>query len=149
MGLCKCPLRKVTNLFCFEHRVNVCEHCIVKRHPKVSRNLDLDQNVAVVIQTQRLRSLHVLVSIVFKMYSNCFLFQCVIKSYLDWLQDSDYDPNCPICHQDLTTEQCVRLTCYRKSKFHFSATSKPCNYVRLKRFDLKSNYVLKLPLFLL
>ncbi|KAG7272718.1 hypothetical protein CRUP_038164 [Coryphaenoides rupestris] len=28
MGLCKCPKRKVTNLFCFEHRVNVCEHCL-------------------------------------------------------------------------------------------------------------------------
>ena len=36
MGLCKCPLRKVTNLFCFEHRVNVCEHCMVNKHQKVS-----------------------------------------------------------------------------------------------------------------
>ncbi|XP_070578448.1 zinc finger protein-like 1 homolog [Ptychodera flava] len=34
MGLCKCPKRKVTNLFCFEHRVNVCEHCLVANHPK-------------------------------------------------------------------------------------------------------------------
>lgn len=34
MGLCKCPKRKVTNLFCFEHRVNVCEHCMVSNHPK-------------------------------------------------------------------------------------------------------------------
>ncbi|KAF6036101.1 ZFPL1 [Bugula neritina] len=32
MGLCKCPKRKVTNLFCFEHRVNVCEHCLVSNH---------------------------------------------------------------------------------------------------------------------
>ena len=36
MGLCKCPQRKVTNQFCFEHRVNVCEHCMVNRHQKVS-----------------------------------------------------------------------------------------------------------------
>lgn len=36
MGLCKCPKRKVTNLFCFEHRVNVCEHCLVSNHNKVS-----------------------------------------------------------------------------------------------------------------
>ena len=36
MGLCKCPKRKVTNQFCFEHRVNVCEHCIVQNHPKVN-----------------------------------------------------------------------------------------------------------------
>ncbi|XP_055678689.1 zinc finger protein-like 1 homolog [Lutzomyia longipalpis] len=34
MGLCKCPKRLVTNLFCFEHRVNVCENCIVTSHPK-------------------------------------------------------------------------------------------------------------------
>jgi len=34
MGLCKCPQRKVTNQFCFEHRVNVCEHCMVNRHQK-------------------------------------------------------------------------------------------------------------------
>ena len=35
MGLCKCPKKKVTNLFCFEHRVNVCEHCLISNHPKV------------------------------------------------------------------------------------------------------------------
>ncbi|OXA61146.1 zinc finger protein-like 1 homolog [Folsomia candida] len=34
MGLCKCPHRKVTNIFCFEHRVNVCEHCLMQNHPK-------------------------------------------------------------------------------------------------------------------
>ncbi|CAG0883497.1 unnamed protein product [Darwinula stevensoni] len=32
MGLCKCPKRKVTNQFCFEHRVNVCEYCMVSNH---------------------------------------------------------------------------------------------------------------------
>ena len=35
MGLCKCPKRKVTNLFCYEHRVNVCEYCLVQNHSKV------------------------------------------------------------------------------------------------------------------
>ncbi|XP_075248141.1 zinc finger protein-like 1 homolog [Convolutriloba macropyga] len=34
MGLCKCPKRTVTNLFCFEHRVNVCEFCLVANHSK-------------------------------------------------------------------------------------------------------------------
>ncbi|ALC47418.1 CG5382 [Drosophila busckii] len=34
MGLCKCPKKLVTNQFCFEHRVNVCEHCMVQSHPK-------------------------------------------------------------------------------------------------------------------
>ncbi len=38
MGLCKCPKRKVTNQFCFEHRVNVCEHCMIQKHPKVSNS---------------------------------------------------------------------------------------------------------------
>ena len=37
MGLCKCPKKKVTTQFCFEHRVNVCEHCLVSNHPKVSK----------------------------------------------------------------------------------------------------------------
>lgn len=36
MGLCKCPKKKVTNLFCFEHRVNVCENCLVANHAKVN-----------------------------------------------------------------------------------------------------------------
>ena len=34
MGLCKC--RTVTNLFCFEHKKNVCEQCILPDHEKVS-----------------------------------------------------------------------------------------------------------------
>ena len=42
MGLCKCPKRRVTNQFCFEHRVNVCEHCMVQKHPNVSPNFHLD-----------------------------------------------------------------------------------------------------------
>ncbi|CEF62095.1 Zinc finger protein-like 1 [Strongyloides ratti] len=32
MGLCKCPKRKVTALFCYEHRVNVCEYCMIDNH---------------------------------------------------------------------------------------------------------------------
>uniref|UniRef100_A0A8D8ESN7 Zinc finger protein-like 1 homolog n=1 Tax=Culex pipiens TaxID=7175 RepID=A0A8D8ESN7_CULPI len=34
MGLCKCPKRQVTTQFCFEHRVNVCENCMVVNHAK-------------------------------------------------------------------------------------------------------------------
>ena len=60
MGLCKCPKRKVTNQFCFEHRVNVCEHCMVANHAT-----------------------------------------CIVKSYLQWLQDSDYNPNCLFCDGQL------------------------------------------------
>ncbi|XP_064600288.1 zinc finger protein-like 1 [Liolophura sinensis] len=74
MGLCKCPKKKVTNLFCFEHRVNVCEHCLVANHPR-----------------------------------------CIVQSYLQWLQDSDYNPICKLCNKSLSDEnsgECVRLVCY-------------------------------------
>ncbi|XP_026777664.3 zinc finger protein-like 1 isoform X1 [Pangasianodon hypophthalmus] len=77
MGLCKCPKRKVTNLFCFEHRVNVCEHCLVSNHSK-----------------------------------------CIVQSYLQWLQDSDYNPNCSLCKQPLNSQDTVRLVCY--DLFHWS-----------------------------
>lgn len=36
MGICKCSKRRVTQQFCFEHRVNVCEFCMVNGHPAVS-----------------------------------------------------------------------------------------------------------------
>lgn len=77
MGLCKCPKRKVTNLFCFEHRVNVCEHCLVSNHNK-----------------------------------------CIVQSYLQWLQDSDYNPNCRLCSTPLIEQDTVRLICY--DVFHWS-----------------------------
>ncbi|XP_028322407.1 zinc finger protein-like 1 [Gouania willdenowi] len=77
MGLCKCPKRKVTNLFCFEHRVNVCEHCLVSNHNK-----------------------------------------CIVQSYLQWLQDSDYNPNCALCNSPLSAHETVRLACY--DVFHWS-----------------------------
>lgn len=71
MGLCKCPKRKVTNQFCYEHRVNVCEYCMVNNHPK-----------------------------------------CIVLSYLQWLQDSDYNPICELCSGLLSEAECVRLICY-------------------------------------
>ncbi|XP_049599649.1 zinc finger protein-like 1 isoform X1 [Syngnathus scovelli] len=77
MGLCKCPKRKVTNLFCFEHRVNVCEHCLVSNHNK-----------------------------------------CIVQSYLQWLQDSDYNPNCTLCNNPLIAEDTIRLICY--DVFHWT-----------------------------
>ncbi|XP_053908486.1 zinc finger protein-like 1 isoform X2 [Cuculus canorus] len=80
MGLCKCPKRKVTNLFCFEHRVNVCESCLVSGHQK-----------------------------------------CIVQSYLQWLQDSDYSPDCPLCRCPLAARDTVRLVCY--DVFHWSCLS--------------------------
>lgn len=84
MGLCKCPKKKVTNLFCFEHRVNVCENCLVANHQR-----------------------------------------CIVKSYLQWLQDSDYNPICTLCNKNLSDEdcgECVRLTCY--DVFHWFCVNK-------------------------
>ncbi|KAI9209145.1 uncharacterized protein BJ171DRAFT_488634 [Polychytrium aggregatum] len=82
MGLCKC--RTVTNLFCFEHRKNVCEKCIVTDHPK-----------------------------------------CVVRSYLQWLQDSDYDPVCAICSGALDQGELVRLTCL--DLFHVDCIKTMCD----------------------
>ncbi|XP_032237103.2 zinc finger protein-like 1 homolog [Nematostella vectensis] len=77
MGLCKCPKKKVTNQFCFEHRVNVCEYCLVSSHSR-----------------------------------------CIVKSYLHWLQDSDYNPVCTLCNGNLSDGDVVRLICY--DVFHLS-----------------------------
>lgn len=71
----------MTNLFCFEHHVNVCEECLVRDHSK-----------------------------------------CVIKSYLNWLEDSDYDPNCQLCQRGLVEGECARLVCYHV--FHWSCLNR-------------------------
>lgn len=77
MGLCKCPKRRVTNQFCFEHRVCVCENCMVTNHPI-----------------------------------------CVVQSYLQWLQDSDFNSICELCNKELNVDDSIRLTCYHV--FHWS-----------------------------
>ena len=79
MGLCKCPQRKVSTLFCFKHHVNVCESCLVNEHR-----------------------------------------QCIVRSYLSWLQDNDFNSNCSLCQRSLTDtdEETVRLVCY--DLFHWS-----------------------------
>ncbi|XP_051170434.1 zinc finger protein-like 1 homolog [Leptopilina boulardi] len=95
MGLCKCPWRRVTNQFCFEHRVNVCENCMVTNHPK-----------------------------------------CIVQSYLQWLQDSDWTPVCTLCSENLNEGDCVRLICYHvyhwrcldKFARNLPATTAPAGY---------------------
>ena len=79
MGLCRCPQRKVSTLFCFKHHVNVCESCLVTEHS-----------------------------------------QCVVRSYVSWLQDNDYNPNCSLCQRSLTEtgDETLRLICY--DLFHWS-----------------------------
>ncbi|CAF0717654.1 unnamed protein product [Brachionus calyciflorus] len=81
MGLCKCQKRKVTNLFCFEHDVNVCEYCLVSDHER-----------------------------------------CIVQSYVQWLQDSEYNPICILCKKLLSEEPTVRLICY--DVFHWACLDK-------------------------
>ncbi|KTG45976.1 hypothetical protein cypCar_00021991 [Cyprinus carpio] len=44
--------------------------------------------------------------------------KCIVQSYLQWLQDSDYNPNCSLCSQPLDSQDTVRLVCY--DLFHWS-----------------------------
>ncbi|XP_043541075.1 zinc finger protein-like 1, partial [Chiloscyllium plagiosum] len=47
---------------------------------------------------------------------------CVVMSYLQWLQDSDYNSNCNLCNTPLTDEDTIRLVCY--DIFHWSCLNK-------------------------
>jgi hypothetical protein len=38
--------------------------------------------------------------------------KCIIKSYLSWLKDSDFDSACSLCGTNLEDDDCVRLVCY-------------------------------------
>ena len=37
-----------------------------------------------------------------------------MKSYLQWLQDSDYSTKCTLCKNELADDEVVRLLCYGK-----------------------------------
>ena len=69
MGLCK-KCRVVTDLFCFEHKTNVCDKCLLDNHSR-----------------------------------------CVVRTFMNWLQDCEFDPTCGICKEGLDKKQVVRLTC--------------------------------------
>ncbi|VDL39059.1 unnamed protein product [Hymenolepis diminuta] len=90
MGLCRCERKKVTNLFCFEHRVN-----------------------------------------------------CVVKSYLHWLKDSDYSSQCLLCAKEFDNgEECVRLMCLGKCLY-------PVNFdfslLDIFHWNCLDNYASQLP----
>jgi hypothetical protein len=50
--------------------------------------------------------------------------KCVVQSYLAWLQDSDYNPDCAFCNSPLAEEECVRLTCY--CLYHWNCLDNHC-----------------------
>lgn len=51
--------------------------------------------------------------------------RCIVKSYLAWLQDSDYDPCCSLCSTSLENGQMIRLVCL--DLFHKECLDKACN----------------------
>jgi len=53
--------------------------------------------------------------------------KCVVQSYLAWLQDSDYSPDCQFCCGPLQTPEsdCVRLVCYHL--FHWVCLEQHCS----------------------
>lgn len=44
--------------------------------------------------------------------STLIIWQCVVQSYLKWLEDSDYDPICVLCSKSIQEGEVVRLACY-------------------------------------
>lgn len=38
--------------------------------------------------------------------------RCIIKSYVHWLQDSDYSATCSLCLESIDRGEVIRLTCY-------------------------------------
>lgn len=149
MGLCKCPKKKVTNQFCFEHRVNVCEHCLVSNHPRVSwlSKIHFESLLMSIsfenehyLKINELHQFNLIKESTFPKYfalfgwyqlgcifhtffllycpqlwlilNNIFVIQCIVKSYLHWLQDSDYNPVCTLCNGSLAEGDVIRLVCY-------------------------------------
>lgn len=48
-------------------------------------------------------------------YGNAYNIQCIVGPYLQWLEDSSYESICWLCKQSLSSEECVRLLCFRES----------------------------------
>lgn len=65
-----------------------------------------------ITQHQRVSLLH-LNDVVNAKEGSCFLVQCVVQSYLKWLEDADYDPVCVLCTKSIQEGgDVVRLVCY-------------------------------------
>ena len=62
--------------------------------------------------------------------------QCIVQSYLQWLQDSDWNPICTLCSENLRDGDCIRLICYHvyhwacldKYAKNLPATTAPAGY---------------------
>ena len=45
--------------------------------------------------------------------------KCIVQSYVQWLQDSDYNPICLLCKDLLKEKATIRLACYGINKTQF------------------------------
>ncbi|KAH9271675.1 hypothetical protein BASA83_006043 [Batrachochytrium salamandrivorans] len=50
--------------------------------------------------------------------------RCIVRSYLQWLQDSDFDPVCGLCRKGLNSGEVVRLSCL--DLFHVACINEHC-----------------------
>ncbi|CAG5037821.1 unnamed protein product [Parnassius apollo] len=62
--------------------------------------------------------------------------KCIIQSYLQCLQDSNYNPICEICTKGLSEGECIRLTCYHV--FHWECAES--RYRALPRTTAPAGY---------
>lgn len=117
MGLCKC--RNVTNLFCKPSALT--SKAIVG-----SSRFWASKECVRWVHCVRPQNRTLIFLFCYCMYCFlCFLLlvllkwtsdrcQCIVKSYLQWLRNSDYDPNCALCSLPLNTSAAssiLRLTC--------------------------------------
>ena len=57
------------------------------------------------------------------------VFQCVVQSYLKWLEDSDYDPACIFCAHSLEEGEAVRLVCFGECMCDQGEGTRHCTWV--------------------
>ncbi|KAG2468857.1 ZFPL1 protein, partial [Polypterus senegalus] len=63
---------------------------------------------------------------------------CIVQSYLQWLQDSDYNPNCRLCLTPLSEKETTRLVCYA-SAVHSSETLTESSQSTALSYSSRSN----------
>ncbi|CAG2107170.1 unnamed protein product [Medioppia subpectinata] len=55
----------------------------------------------------------------------CCYCDCIVAPYLQWLEDSAYEPVCGLCRQDLSSQPTIRLLCYHI--YHLSCLTQSAN----------------------
>ena len=97
MGICKGCGLVVTSLYCYAHRVNVCEGCIVEQHPRCIvhsykswlEDVDADPNCSLCHSNLEHGDVVRLVCL------DLFHLDCLCRQIRE--QPTDSGPKCPIC----------------------------------------------------